>query len=185
MICLEIKLIEAVNDGCYDKGMKLVISNDCTLCAIVLTLISDGADVRYADTKGRTPLHFAVTAGYNNIGNVFINRKLDVKFSFLVVKLLIANGAAVNAVDCIGNTPLHLGMYKPSCLLIVYSMFAAVCTNQVGIVTTLLGSGMYSVCVCMCMCACVCVHLCVCACMCLYAHACVCVVHEGKLSQLK
>ena len=42
------------------------------LC-LVLTLIDDGADVRYADTKGRTPLHFAVTAGYNNIGNfIFI-----------------------------------------------------------------------------------------------------------------
>ena len=36
---------------------------------VVLTLIGEGADVRYVDSKGRTPLHFAVTAGYNNIGD--------------------------------------------------------------------------------------------------------------------
>ena len=70
-------------------------------------MIGEGADVRYADSKSRTPLHFAVTAGYNNIGKLTYNQ-LDVKY-LVVVKLLIANGAAVNAVDCIGNTPLHLG----------------------------------------------------------------------------
>ena len=92
---------------------------------------------------------------------------------FLIVKLLIANGAAVNAVDCIGNTPLHLGMYRSFHLVIICLMFAAVCTNQVGIVTTLLSSGMVYVCVC-CVCVCVCACVCVC-CVCACVHTCVCV----------
>ena len=40
------------------------------ICVIVLSLIGEGADVRYADSKSRTPLHFVVTAGYNNIGKL-------------------------------------------------------------------------------------------------------------------
>ena len=99
---------------------------------------------------------------------------------FLIVKLLIANGAAVNAVDCIGNTPLHLGMYRSFHLVIICLTFAAVCTNQVGIVTTLLSSGMVCVCVvCVCVCACVCV-VCVCVrvvCVCVRAYVRVCVAH--------
>ena len=38
-----------------------------------MALIGDGADVRFADSKGRTPLHFAVTAGYTNIGVCVLN----------------------------------------------------------------------------------------------------------------
>ena len=50
------------------------------ICVIVLSLIGEGADVRYADSKSRTPLHFAVTAGYNNIGKLRLvtNRMLSI-----------------------------------------------------------------------------------------------------------
>ena len=68
---LEVKLIEAINDGCYDKGRIPTINKFVwmTSFVVVLTLISERTDVRYVDSKGRTPLHFAVTVGYNNIGD--------------------------------------------------------------------------------------------------------------------
>ena len=105
---------------------------------------------------------------------LFINNKLDVKCSFLTVKLLIANGAAVNAVDCIGNTPLHLGVYKSSCLIIIYVSNVCSCVHESSWHCNNFVGLWYVLCVCVCPSLCVCVRVCVRACVCVCVHACVC-----------
>eukprot|EP00833_Pecoramyces_ruminatium_P012758 jgi/Orpsp1_1/1186790/evm.model.d7180000053329.1 len=47
----------------------------------------------FKDSKGRTPLHFACSSGYEK-----------------VAELLIHGGANVNAIDLNHNTPLHLSV---------------------------------------------------------------------------
>jgi len=49
----------------------------------------------FKDSKGRTPLHFACSAGYEKIA-----------------ELLIHSGANVNAIDINHNTPLHLSVFS-------------------------------------------------------------------------
>ena len=102
----------------------------------VEALLCSGADACTADSKGRTPLHFAVTTGNCTLGKVHTVRlnsvEVDVvsiqhscvcevhrcgKCLFLVftsyllcsVNLLLQHGADTNQMDCLGNTPLHLG----------------------------------------------------------------------------
>jgi ankyrin repeat protein len=74
---------------------------------VVELLITNGADVRVADSDGDTPLHIAATgfkwALYGSESAIEDHKE--------VVKLLIANGADVNAKDEQGKTPLHNAAY--------------------------------------------------------------------------
>ncbi|EGD83411.1 hypothetical protein PTSG_04018 [Salpingoeca rosetta] len=57
----------------------------------MLGAVDDGADVNFADEKGRTALHFAAAAGRDTF-----------------VQFLISQGADPNKQDSNGNTALHL-----------------------------------------------------------------------------
>lgn len=70
------KLSKTVSDGSYDQ---------------ICHLLRQGANPKIADSKGRTPLHFAACRGEAGI-----------------VQILISHGASVNEQDNIGNTALHL-----------------------------------------------------------------------------
>jgi len=79
VIVVEKQIIELqsgfIFEGFYSHNECLYttcVKNEwCLFILTVLSFVGDGADVRLADEKGRTPLHFAVTSGNNNIGITF------------------------------------------------------------------------------------------------------------------
>lgn len=62
---------------------------------VVKLLINEGADVRFQDTKDRTPLHLVI----RNAGRISNVTEM--------MQLLITNGAVTSAKDDLGSTPLH------------------------------------------------------------------------------
>ena len=69
--------------------------------AVVKQLINEGADIHTTDSRGRTPLHYAVA--FSHFG---MKDRVD------LIKYLIGKGADVNAQDSEGDTPLHPAAYS-------------------------------------------------------------------------
>ena len=76
--------------GSTDKTPPEFVVDEETSVVVAEQLIASGADPKWADEKGTTPLHAA-------------SANLQVK----VVEILIHKGADVNAADKLGRRPLH------------------------------------------------------------------------------
>jgi ankyrin repeat protein len=103
--------------------LHLAIKN--TSCKnIIQLLLKYGANVNIQDTKGQTPLHYAISYNQAYIAERLIQTGADVNIQDTkgqtplhyaarynqthIAKILLENGACIDARDNIGHTPLHL-----------------------------------------------------------------------------
>ena len=109
-----------------DKETPLTLSSDWNNFMAVYLLLNHGADVNIAAADGYTPLHSAVTKGYQNLVKLFLEKNALVNTQnangnsplhtavsngfFDITKLLVKKGSNVNLQNKEGRTPLFLGV---------------------------------------------------------------------------
>ena len=109
-----------------DKATSLTLSADWNNFMAVTLLLNHGADADIASADARTPLHWAVTRGNQNLVKLFLEKNALVNSQdangdsplhtavsngfFDITKLLVRKGSNVNLQNREGRTPLFLGV---------------------------------------------------------------------------
>ena len=109
-----------------DKATSLTLSADWNNFMAVTLLLNHGADADIASADARTPLHWAVMRGNQNLVKLFLEKNALVnsqdangdsplhtavsKGFFDITKLLVRKGSNVNLQNREGRTPLFLGV---------------------------------------------------------------------------
>ena len=109
-----------------DKATSLTLSADWNNFMAVTLLLNHGTDADIASADARTPLHWAVMRGNQNLVKLFLEKNALVNFQdangdsplhtavsngfFDITKLLVRKGSNVNLQNREGRTPLFLGV---------------------------------------------------------------------------
>ena len=109
-----------------DKATSLTLSADWNNFMAVTLLLNHGADADIASADARTPLHWAVTRGNQNLVKLFLEKNALVNSQdangdsplhtaasngfFDITKLLVRKGSNVNLQNREGRAPLFLGV---------------------------------------------------------------------------